>query len=103
MSELISIKRPNLHLVDLSVLFYETKSNKSNFAPSGIVVYSDNDHLNAYGSALVANRILIPCIKYILNPSEEYDYYGVIGRQGDAPMPPTDAVPASQSSVPPGR
>lgn len=103
MSELVSMKQPNLHLVDLSVLFYEEESNKSNFAPSGIVVYSDNDHLNAYGSALVANKILIPCVKYILNPSQEYDYYGVIGQQGDVPEPTIDAVPASQSSVPPGR
>ena len=103
MSELISIKQPNLHLVDLSLLFYENKSNKTNFAPSGIVVYSDSDHLNAYGSALVANKILIPCVKYILDPSQEYDYYGVIRQQGNAPEPTTDAGPASQSPVPPGR
>ena len=103
MSELISIKQPNLHLVDLSLLFYENKSNKTNFAPSGIVVYSDSDHLNAYGSALVANKILIPCVKYILDPSQEYDYYGVIRQQGNAPEPTTDAAPASQSPVPPGR
>lgn len=103
MSELIGIKQPNLHLVDLSVLFYDTKSNRCKFAPGGVVVYSDSDHLNACGSSLVANKILIPCVKYILSPSQKYDYYGVIGRQGNTPEPTTDAVPSAPSSVPPGR
>jgi len=101
MSELVSIKQPNLYVVDLSVPFYETESNKSNFAPSGIVAYSDNDHLNAYGSLLVAQKVLIPCVRYILNPTQKYDYYGVVSQQGDSTEPAANAFPASQPFVPP--
>jgi hypothetical protein len=102
-SELVSIKQPNLYVVDLSVPFYERESNKSNFAPSGIVAYSDNDHLNAYGSLLVAQKVLIPCVRYILDPTLKYDYYGVVSQQGDATEPAAKAFPASQPFVPPAR